>query len=216
MRDVAILIPTRGRTDRWPQLVENAQHPDATIYLIVEEDEFRHIAGATVMTRPGGYGKYTAAANDGYRRTREPIIFSAADDLNFHPGWLEAARAKLDDRIRVVGTNDLGNPATLAGESSTHHLIDRRYLDDVGGVFDEGPGSFLHEGYDHNYNDTEFIETAKLRGVWSPCLEAVVEHMHPLWGKGQDDAGYQRSRGSIGGDTDLFTQRRAALWAAAA
>jgi hypothetical protein len=84
-------------------------------------------------------------------------VFAGADDLNFQPGWDTAALALMDGWVQVVGTNDLLNPYVTAGLHATHYLVDRRYLDDVGGVVDQGPGSFLFDGYDHQYTDTEFI-----------------------------------------------------------
>lgn len=189
---VAILIPTYRRVDRLPEVVANAQHPDAHVYLLMEPDEATDVEGAITLTRDEGFGTYAAAINYGYRHTDAPLIFAAADDLNFHDGWLEAAVAHVKD-YAVIGTNDLGNPDVLEGNHATHYLVARNYLDDVGGVYDEGPGSFLFCGYDHNWTDTEFIETAKHRGVWTPCLESVVEHQHPAWGKAATDSTYEKS-----------------------
>lgn len=209
MAEVAILIPTYGRTGRLKQVVDNASHPDATVYLIMEPDEAIAVEGAVTLTHPDRFGSYAKAINYAYRHTAEPLLFAAADDMNFHSGWLEAAKAELSDEVLVVGTNDLGNPDVLAGEHATHYLVDRRYLDGRGGVFDEGPGGFLPDCYDHNWTDREFIEVAKLRGVFKPCLASIVEHMHVHWGKAAMDDTYRKSFANENGDGVVYRQRMA-------
>lgn len=200
MADVAILIPTYRRVERLPAVVENASHPGVAVYLIMEPNEAHDVPGAVTLTHPDGFGTYAKAIQYGYEQTSEPLLFAGADDLNFYDGWLDAARAELTGDIRVVGTNDLGNRDVLAADHATHYLVDRRYLDEVGGVFDEGPGSFLPGCYTHNWTDREFVEVAKRRGVFQPCLESVVEHMHVLWGKAPMDETYSKS--FAGEDTD--------------
>lgn len=207
--EVAILLPTYGRKDRLADVVENAvvSSDRLTVYLLMEPDEADDYPPAVTMTRPEGFGNYAVAINYGYRETTEPYLFAAADDLNFHPGWLEAAMAKMVDEIQVVGTNDLGNVEVLAGEHSTHYLVDRRYLDDIGGCYDLGPGSFMPEVYDHNWTDREFVATATKRGVWTPCLESKVEHMHYLFQKASFDQTYARSFANENEDRDIYRQR---------
>lgn len=207
MASVAILIPTYGRVDRLPAVVENASHPAATVYLLMEPSEACDIPGATTITRPEGFDNYAVACNHAYRITDEPYLFAGADDLNFHPGWLEQAMIRATAGALVVGTNDLGHPEVLAGEHSTHYLASRRYMDERGGLYDEGPGSFMPEIYDHNWTDREFVEVAKLRGAWVPCLEAVVEHMHVAWGKAAMDATYNKSFREVDQDRVIYERR---------
>jgi hypothetical protein len=113
------------------------------------------------------------------------------------------------------------NPYVLAGTHATHYLVSRWYLENAGGVADAPPGDpswpaslrppVLFEGYDHNYTDTEFIETARARGVFAPCLDAVVEHLHVVAGKAQWDETYRKGAARMGDDEVLFQQRRG-LW----
>ena len=151
---------------------------------------------------------YAGAINTGVMDTDEPYVFAGADDLNFHHGWFEAAVALMGKPIEVVGTNDLGNPAVMRGEHATHYLVSRNYA--TQGVADR-EGIMLHEGYDHNWCDTEFIETAKWRGRFAPCLDSKVEHMHVAWGKAQMDRTYTKGFSNEGIDARLF-QERSELW----
>lgn len=224
MSDVAILIPSYGRIDRLEAVVANARDatPGATVVLLLEPDEHAAVIGhggidgAVAISTVDGFGTYAKAINCGYRNTAEPLLFAGADDLRFHHGWLDAALATMKATgAQVVGTNDLGNPEVLAGDHATHYLVKRGYLDAVGGVFDQGPGSFMPDCYDHNWTDREFIATAQHRGVFAPCLDAVVEHCHPAWGKAEMDSTYRKSFREESADAALAHERMAAMRATA-
>jgi hypothetical protein len=111
----------------------------------------------------------------------------------------------------VVGTNDLCNPYVSAGMHSTHSLVDRRYLDEVGGVVDAGPGSFLPTCFTHQFTDTEFIGTAKMRAVFAPCLDSVVEHLHWSLGLTPSDATTAKTIAHLDDDAALYDERKE-LW----
>lgn len=156
---------------------------------------------------PGG--NYAFKVNYGVNLTREPLIFLGADDLHFHPGWLAAAIAKLSDGVGVVGTNDMCNPAVMAGEHATHFLVTREYAQR--GTIDD-LDKLLHEGYPHEWVDNEFIETAKARDAYAMALGAVVEHLHPLAGKAPSDELYAGAPERMAAGQAIFDKRRH-LWA---
>jgi hypothetical protein len=110
----------------------------------------------------------------------------------------------------VFGTNDLGNPDVLNGSHATHYLIRRSYADNPGACV-SGPQSVLWEGYQHNFTDTELIETAKSRGVFVPVLDSVVEHLHPAWHKAAWDSTYEKMLAGNSADGREF-QARCHLW----
>jgi hypothetical protein len=93
----------------------------------------------------------------------------------------------------------------LAGEHATHPLIRRSYIEQVGASWD-GPGIVAHEGYRHWYVDDELCQAAKDRGVFVAALASKVEHLHPLWGKGDPDPAY--AVGQAHADTDRATWQR--------
>lgn len=149
---VAIIVPTLGRPHRIAETIENVKEtaPSARVHFVVEETDTESVKAlgkrkATV----GDFGTYAKAINAGYLDCPEPVVMTSDDDCIYHDGWLEAALAEMQGHVRVVGTNDLHNPYVLAGVHSTHSLIDRRYIDEVGGVIDGLPGVILFE-YDHN------------------------------------------------------------------
>lgn len=217
----AILVPVLRRPHRVAPLLESIEaatpEPHRVLFVASPEDEVElralEQAGADrlVTTWPGGTrGDYARKINAGYQATEEPLLFLAADDLHFHPGWLERACERLGDpAVGVVGTNDLGNPRVLAGKTATHSLVTRAYIDERGTVDEQG--KVLHEGYPHEYVDTEFVETAKRRGAWAFAADSIVEHLHPHWGKAPTDELYDAHAERMAAGAQLYRRRRR-LW----
>jgi glycosyltransferase involved in cell wall biosynthesis len=176
---------------------------DAEIEAIRQAGHIAH-----VMRWPAGPGDYAKKMNHGIAITSTQWIFLGADDLRYHPGWFEKALLRQQRAFScVVGTNDLGNSRTLAGVHSTHSLIHRGYVE-CGSIDDP---KLLHEGYDHQFCDDEFIQTAQARGTYAHAADAIVEHLHPDWGKGVTDATYLKGRARFDADRLLYNSRRH-LW----
>lgn len=211
---VAVIVPTLWRPHRVAPIVENveATAADAVVYFVaeptdpatIEAVEEHPTARLVVNDRTANYA---GAVNAAIAATDEPLLFVGADDLRFHPCWLEPL-LELIDRFGVVGTNDLGNPEVAAGEHATHFLVRRDYA--VTGCVD-APGQLFHEGYSHNWVDREAVGTAKHRGEFAPCLKSVVEHIHPAWGKAPFDDTYSKGVRTEPGDADLYRARQH-LW----
>jgi hypothetical protein len=139
----------------------------------------------------------------------EPYILLGADDLRFHHGWDTAVLELLEAGYGLVGTNDLGNPSVTAGVHATHPVASRLYAEACGTI--DECGQLLHEGYDHQHVDVEAVETAKARGAWAFAAGSRVEHLHPFWRKGRDDATYRQGRANSGRDLLLYRSRQH-LW----
>lgn len=212
---VAVLVPTMGRPNRVAAVTENilesCEHANA--YFICEADDHATIdavadtLGANLIINRNKRN-YAGAINTGLHATDEPYLFAAADDLVFHYGWFEIAMEQMTDQIEVVGTNDLGNPEVLAGSHATHYLVARSYA--YQGCVTM-PDKMLCEEYEHNYCDTEFVQTAMSRGKFAPCLSAVVEHRHWAWGKATMDHTYEKGARTVATDHARFMARRY-LW----
>jgi glycosyltransferase involved in cell wall biosynthesis len=215
---IDIIIPTLGRPHKLAGIVANLEavtvNPYRLLFAIEGKDTETYEAAAAL-----GVGvvvnertkNYSGALNTAYELTDNPWLFTGADDLVWDQWWDRTCLATVDNWFQVVGTNDLLNAHVLAGWHSTHSLVSRGYLDTVGGVADIGPGSFYPECYDHNYCDTEFVNTAKMRGRWRPCLDAVVEHGHVTSGKAEPDETYLRSIRHYDDDDRLY-EMRMSVW----
>lgn len=220
MASVAVIVPVLARPQRVQPLLDNlrcsinATHQVRAVFVCSAGDEAEIASVRAAGKRPvilcePGRAEYARKINLAARFSDEEWLLLAADDLRFHPGWLDDALAvHADTGALVVGTNDLGNPTVKQGRHSTHPLVHRAYLEQ--GTVD-APGLLLHEGYDHNCVDVELVETAKARGVWAFATGSHVEHLHPLWRKGDDDLVYARGRLRYSEDRRLL-MRRQRLW----
>lgn len=138
------------------------------------------------------------------------FLFLGADDLCFCQAWDTHALATAEvTGAGVIGTDDLGNATVIRGDHSTHSLVRRSYIAEQGGTWDDGPGVIYHEGYDHQYVDSELVEVAKQRGQWAFSHASKVEHMHKFWGKSEMDDTYKKALRSSTEDMRLFRQRKA-------
>jgi hypothetical protein len=214
---LVIIVPMLGRAHHVGPLLGSirATTPDARVVFVCTPGDHA-VLGA--IDREGAQrlvvayspiGDYARKINAGYGHTTEPHLFLGASDLRFHHGWYEAARARLDHNVGVVGTNDLGSPRVMAGDHSTHSLVTRAYADEWGTI--DQPGKILCELYWHEYVDDEFVETAKLRGMFVSAPDSVVEHLHPNWGKGETDPTYAAQRVRMTRGIRTY-QRRRHLW----
>jgi glycosyltransferase involved in cell wall biosynthesis len=212
---VAILVPVLNRPHRVEPLLDSiaraTPNPHVVLFICDPGDRAEQDAIAAAggwMISPGG--NYASKINAGIRATSEPLIFTGADDLDFHPGWLKHASALMSDTIGVVGTNDLCNPRVIDGEHSTHSLVARWYAQ-LGTIDEPDSGKLLHEGYPHEFVDDELIATAKHRGAYAHAHRAVVEHLHPDAGKAPTDALYEGRRRRMRRGRVIFHER-SALW----
>jgi hypothetical protein len=215
---VAVIIPVLGRPANAQQVVDSiwaASSPEVRILFVCspgDEAQITAVAatGVALWVAPWdpGPGDYARKINLGFRMTEDEFVFLGADDLKFHPGWDVAAVACAAAKdVSVVGTNDLGNPAVKMGRHSTHSLVRRSYIVEHGGSWGE-PGFVYHEGYDHQCVDNELVAAARDRDEWAFCWDAVVEHLHPLWGKSVSDATYEKALANGRADIRLFNERR--------
>lgn len=212
---VAILVPMLRRAHRVTPLLDSiaATAPQARVVFVCSPGDagvLEAVAGHEHITVAGPKpGDYARKINAAVRHTTEPLVFMAADDLKFHPGWLEAATDQLGDGVGVVGTNDLGSKRVMAGEHSTHSLVTRAYIERFGTIDQRGVA--LHEGYPHEFVDDELVQTAMARGAWAFAPDSIVEHLHPSWGKAPTDELYEQQAKRMRAGRRIY-RRRQRLW----
>lgn len=211
---IDILVPVLSRPQNAQPVAESvrATCEARIIFLCSPEDEdeiaacLRTGEEVIVMDTPAGSGDFARKINRGFREGESEFVFQGADDIRFHPGWLEHALAVAAKGLGVIGTNDLGNPLVKRGGHSTHSLIRRSYINHFGGTLD-GSGLVFSEAYDHQWCDTEFVLTARKRRQWGFSKLSIVEHLHPHWGKAPMDATYEKSLRATTEDGILYRQR---------
>lgn len=217
---VNILVPTlNGREANaatFMQSLGDVSDVDVTAIVELADDDAAKAwaeQGANVRFADGR--SFACKINAGFRGTAALWILMVGDDVRFHDGWLDALMAKADETdADVIGTNDLGTG--VSDWFSPHPLINREYVDEQGASWD-GPGIVCHEGYRHNYVDNEILAVAQQRGAWAMAWDAVIEHMHPAFGKGDDDRIYRLGQSFLDDDAARWRQRSQAHagWGAA-
>jgi glycosyltransferase involved in cell wall biosynthesis len=209
---LAILVPVLGRPHRVKPLLESIEAsttvPYRVLFLVSPHDalevEAIHREEAQLWAVSGNYA---VKIRQGIEVTWEDLLFFAADDLEFQPGWFEAAKAHIDKGAQVVGINDLIQ-RKLRPQHATHFLVTRDYA--RRDTIDGHPGP-LFDGYVHWYCDDEFIATAKHRDVYAYAEDAHVKHLHPLNGTAEDDDTYRLGRQRRRDDRRQFMGRKQ-LW----
>lgn len=211
---ILIIVPVLHRPHRVAPLLASVEastpEPHRVLFVCDHHDEAEQLAvDAEGGERIEVTGNYAAKINAAYAGTTEPLLFLGADDLQFHPHWADRAMARLEPGIGVVGTNDMGNPRVKAGLTATHSLVTRAYVDEHGTIDERG--KVLHEGYPHEWVDTEFVETAKVRSAWAFAFDSLVEHLHPHWGKAPTDELYDAHAKRMAVGQRIYRQRQH-LW----
>lgn len=209
---VAVIVPAM-RPENMQRLTEsfhNTNDGSARLVVVTEDRLFEQII-ADVLTPNGS--TYAEKVNAGFAESSEPWVLLVGDDVTFHPGWIQEAR-KLSADFDVIGTNDSAgapkNPDVAAGRHADHFFVRRAYVESEGSCL-EGPGVLAPEIYRHWFVDMEIIGLAKARGVFTPCLQSVVEHLHPGYDGREDlresDPVYMRAVEHADADAKTFRSR---------
>jgi hypothetical protein len=211
--NVAALVASHAASEQSSRLVFICNHDDeptlAAVRAAMRDAPSREVALVVVPWEGGAYADWARKLNWTWPLVKEEWRLHGADDIHFHPGWLdEALRVAARFDVCVVGTNDLGNPRVVAGVHATHQLVHRDYWEC--GTVDEA-GKVVTEVYHHNFVDDEFVQTAIARGTYASARSSIIEHFHPDWGKAEDDETYRKGKSQFGRDTTLFNARRH-LW----
>lgn len=207
--DLAVLIPVKGRPHRVQKVLDSLKvSTDGCRVLFIPDPrdwpERKAILEAGAEQFPVE-GNYARKINQALKVVSQPFLFLGADDLFFHPGWYEQAQRRLTGSIEVVGVNDM---IFRRRDHTTHFLVKRSYIEK--GTIDER-GKLLHEGYQHEFVDDEFVATARKRNAYAYAPNSFVEHLHPDVGKAPTDELYEARPARMRFGKRLFV-RRQALW----
>lgn len=217
---ISIVCPTLGRPHLLEPLAENIHETSTDFRLIFVCDladlESQKAVGRAAQLLPRHSvslilhdGTYPVKSNAGMRHAVGEWAVVVNDDTRFHAGWQDAVQAGFDAGANVVGTNDL-SPSSHESHS-TQVAVRLSYLADPGASWQE-PGRLYHEGYLHNWSESEVCHLAGHRGCWAYREDAVIEHEHPDWGKRERDATDERGGArNFERDRRLYEARRE-LW----
>lgn len=212
---IDILVPTLGRADVLSRFVDNVEEVTAPgrcdLWFVLDHADraSREALESRSVNLVYHDGTYPVKINAGYRLGHQPFVLPTADDVVFHEGWLDPVLPLFhrNPLLQVLGTDDL-SPATADRSHATMPIIRRHYVDARGAAWGE-TGTVFHEGYRHNFCETELWQLASHRGVTAWAEGAVIEHLHPAWGKRAEDATDEKgNKQGWEGDEALFRKRR--------
>lgn len=211
---VSILLATMGRPEKAAAFVESVRDTttghDVEIVAAVDGPG----ADAILLSELGCVVDHSSelrgssrAWNAALKHANGDPVVLAADDLEFQPGWLDAALSKLAEfpgGWGLVGFND----GHWGEELSTHYLMSRRFVVEVLG------GVVAWEAYRHSFNDREANARARDAGRYAWCEGAGVLHRHWIFGDRPQDATDTRLLGEHPESQRAFDERQASGWPA--
>ena len=212
--DIAIIVPVMRRPQNvepmLSSLADSGCADSCTMYFVADVDDESELAeldrlGANVIVNHAELQTFAVKCNLGYRETDEDWMLLVGDDVRFGSDWVQGAFVD-DDGSSLISTNDLCNRSVMRGLHSTHPLIRRKWADQHGASWD-GAGTVCHNGYRHWYVDNEWTAVAQMAGEFRYAPNAVVEHMHPLFGKGENDDVYRLGQSQSAVDRQLYLER---------
>ena len=222
--DIDVVIPVLNRPQNASRVLESLIHAsnlevrpvfvctkgDEAEIAAVKETEAEYI----IVPWPAGDGDFAMKHNLAFLELEAPYYLVGADDLEFEPGWDHFAIVVAEHSgAGVIGTNDDANPLVKRGKHSTHPLLRRSYIEETGGTWLDGPGTIFHEGYAHQYVDTELCQAAMDRGEFAAARSSIVRHLHPMYpqrGRARTpmDDTYRKALGDASRDMHLFQERQ--------
>jgi glycosyltransferase involved in cell wall biosynthesis len=215
MKKLAILLPTYKRPHKLQEVADGikaATKNSYTLYFGVEAEDQASYEAALATGHKVLVNKYdpefgySNTIQSLYEASKEPFLFHANDDFTFLPNWDEIPLAMFaTPSVDVVGVKQ----READNDCSAICFFRRSYIEERSGVVDM-PNRVFYP-YHHNYQDTEFTQTAQARGVWAKCDAPCIDHAHPGFTGGHKDETYKKNDATAGADGQTFESRKH-LW----
>ena len=190
MKDMAIIVPTRGRPSNIEDLLFSLQETDTVSDLVIvvddddpEIDHYRELSPAQMIVLPReGKGmakplnKASSMLADDYRQ----FCFIGDDHRPRTQAWDKLFIDELDRLgVGLVYGNDL-----LQGEGLATAVA-------MTGNIVKALGGMVPPGLIHLYLDNFWMKLGKDLGAMTYLPEVILEHLHPIAGKAEWDEGYK-------------------------
>jgi GT2 family glycosyltransferase len=213
---ISLITPSRGRAAQLERYLDSfwttalrARPVELESIVVLDGDR----EGVEVAVRSNSTVLFSPDQRGAVRRWNEGLALApnsdayilGADDLIWHPDWLNAtldALALLPNQSGMVGFNDL-TQWQKKNQLASHWLITRRCLHEVMG------GVMAIPSYYHYWFDPEMNERAQIAGCWVIATNAVVEHRNCFSGGASPDATYQSSATYFEQDQLTYQWRKA-------
>jgi hypothetical protein len=171
IRDVTVIVPTRGRKARVGNFLDQLQHPhDLTIIVVDEGRESEDLPGnlnGQVIIKVAPACGPVKAVEKGIESSKTSHVLVLGDDLTLEPGCIEEAvayyNANFDGKEAVVGLNQ---QVERDSDLACFALMSKRFYMDI-----------CHPvPYRRFYQDTEWTAKAKMLGLYGVAEKARINH----------------------------------------
>lgn len=185
---LTVICPTRGRTvatyEAWASFVATREREDTQLLFAIsnDEDPKDYSVPLVIVPKREWMNEVLQSAVDRILEAENPpsLLGFIGDDNRFRtPGWDVAVSDSLD-RGGFVHCNDLHR-----SDIPTHVFVSANIV--------RALGYFGLRGARHLYLDNAWKILGDEAGCISYLQDVVIEHMHPLTGKGQMDDSYRAS-----------------------
>ncbi|MEW2474612.1 hypothetical protein AB0875_12555 [Micromonospora gifhornensis] len=200
MADLLVIVPSRGRPESLPKVVkawqETGAFADAALTFVIDTDDPRYEEYRAIpLPPPEERGPVRLVGADQWRPLvpklnlaagawageHFALAFAGDDHLPRTPGW---AKRYLDE-LRDLGTGIVYGNDRIQGErlptqwAMTSDIV--RTL-----------GRMIPADVEHLYCDNAILDLGRAAECIRYLPDVVIEHCHPVAGRGVWDAGYER------------------------
>jgi hypothetical protein len=204
MRDLALLVPSRGRPQSIARLVDAMDktcHGNTALIVGVDEDDpelpaYQALGGCHVIVRPSYRGRLVEWLNYLARQYHWPyraLGHIGDDNVPHTPGWDVRIMESLETNLFCFG-DDL-DPGRPAGSLSIHIFMRSEVVTKLGYM---GPPSIQHM-----YVDPVWYAWGQATSI-EFLPDVVLEHLHYSLGRSTKDASYEHSTGLIPRDCEAY------------
>ncbi|SCL31972.1 hypothetical protein GA0070616_4367 [Micromonospora nigra] len=210
MADLLVIVPSRGRPESVARLVETWEATDAYAHarlaFAIDGDDPHHAAYErqasaqslmlTIVRWLPMVHKLDRVAV-GLATDYLALGFAGDDHLPRTPGWAK----RYVDELRQMGTGIVYGDDGYQGERlPTQWAMTADIV--------QALGRMVPAPVEHLYCDNAVLELGRAAGCIRYLPDVVVEHMHPVAGKGVDDEQYRRVNGRAQYDRDRRAYQR--------
>lgn len=195
-----VLCPSRGRPDAAAAVLESfletRRDPGSRLVFVVDADDEsrdRYPTGYVRIIEPRGSmgGAVRVAAGDHGLLGHATSVGMIGDDCRFRTtGWDEALDGWLSERVGIAWPDDGWAHSWSSEDKAAHWWLSRPIVDAMG----------MAPPTQHLFMDDYWAQLGHAAGCARFFPDVLVEHLHPLAGKAEMDATYQRSSRFAPGD----------------